>query len=67
MAKYTIDLGKEFEQQLNQVAKDKSLSKAEIIRRAVATYVVICREAGQGNKIAIADKHDRILKELVTV
>ena len=67
MAKYTIDLGTEFEQQLNQVAKDKSLSKAEIIRRAVATYVVISRESGQGNKVAITDKQDRILKELVTV
>ena len=67
MAKYTIDLGTEFEQQLNQVAKDKALSKAEIIRRAVATYVVISREAGQGNKVAITDKQDRILKELVTV
>jgi predicted transcriptional regulator len=67
MAKYTIELGKEFEQQLNQVAQDKALSKAEIIRRAVATYVVISREAGQGNKVTITDKQDRILKELVTV
>ena len=67
MAKYTIDLGTEFEQQLNQVAKDKSLSKAEIIRRAVATYIVISREAGQGNKVTITDKQDHILKELVTV
>ena len=67
MAKYTIDLGKEFEQQLNQVAQAKSLSKAEIIRRAVATYVVISREASQGNKVTITDKQDRILKELVTV
>ena len=51
MAEYTIDLGTEFEQQLNQVAKDKSLSKVEIVRRAVATYVVISREAGQGGKV----------------
>lgn len=67
MAKYTIDLGTEFEQQLNQVAKDKSLSKAEIIRRAVATYVVISREARQGNKVTITDNQNHILKELVTV
>ncbi len=67
MAKYTIDLGTEFEQQLNQVAKDKSLSKAEIIRRAVATYVVINREAGQGNKVTITDNKNQIIKELVTV
>lgn len=67
LAKYTIELGKEFEQQLTQVSHDKSLTKAEIIRRAVATYVVISREASQGHKIAITDKQDRILKELVTV
>ena len=64
MAKYTIDLGTEFEQQLKQVAKDKSLSKAEIIRRAVATYVVISREAGQGGKVTITDGQGRILKQL---
>ena len=46
MAKHTIELGKEFEKQLNEVAQDKSLSKTEIIRRAVATYVVISREVG---------------------
>lgn len=67
MAKYTIELGTEFEQQLNQVAKDKSLSKAEIIRRAVATYVVISREASQGNKVTITDNQNHILKELITV
>ncbi len=67
MAKYTIDLGTEFEQQLKQVSQEKALSKAEVIRRAVATYVVISREASQGNKITITDKQDHILKELVTV
>lgn len=64
MAKHTIDLGMEFEQQLSQVAVDKSLSKAEIIRRAVATYVVISREAGQGGKVTITDGQGRILKQL---
>ena len=67
MAKYTIDLGTEFERQLKQVSQDKSLTKAEVIRRAVATYVVISREASMGNKIAITDKQDHILKELITV
>ena len=64
MAKHTIDLGMEFEQQLSQVAVDKSLSKAEIIRRAVATYVVISREARQGGKVTITDGQGRILKQL---
>ena len=64
MAKYTIDLGTEFEQHLSQVAVDKSLSKAEIIHRAVATYVVISREAGQGGKVTITDEQGRILKQL---
>ena len=64
MAKHTIDLGMEFEQQLSQVAVDKSLSKAEIIRRAVATYVVVSREAGQGGKVTITDGQGRILKQL---
>ena len=67
MAKYTIELGREFEQQLSQVSQDKDVSKAEVIRRAVATYIVVNREASKGNKVAIVDGNDRILKELVTV
>ncbi len=64
MAKYTIDLGAEFEQQLNQIAKDKSLPKSEIICRAVATYIVISREAGQGGKVTITDEQGHILNQL---
>ena len=64
MAKYTVDLGTEFEHQLNQIAKDKALPKAEIIRRAVATYVVINREAGQDGKVTITDRQGCILKQL---
>ena len=67
MAKYTIELGREFEQQLNQVSEDKDLSKAEVIRRAVATYVVLANEARRGNKITVTDAQDHILKEFVTI
>src|ERR1035437_7093383 len=38
MAKYTIDFGDEFEAVLRRLAKKKSLTKAEVLRRAVATY-----------------------------
>ncbi len=67
MAKYTIDLGKEFDQQLTEVAGQKSLSKAEIIRRAVATYIVINREASKGHKVTIADQQDHVVKEIAFV
>lgn len=66
MAKYTIDLGPDIERQLNQVAKDKAATKADIIRRAVSAYVVISNEVAKGNKIVVNTPDDRVLKELVS-
>lgn len=65
MAKYTIDLGNEANRQLEDVAKEKGMTKADLIRRAIATYVVVNRETKNGNRVTVSDASDRVIKELV--
>jgi predicted DNA-binding protein len=67
MAKYTIDLGEYANKQLDEVAKEKGMTKADVIRRAVATYVTVNREIKNGNRLTISNSEDRIIKELVTL
>ncbi len=67
MAKYTIDLGSESSKQLDEVAKEKGMTKADVIRRAVATYVTVNREVKNGNRVTVSNQDDRIIKEIVTL
>lgn len=67
MAKYTIDLGEDANKQLDEVAKEKGMTKADVIRRAVATYVTVNREMKNGNRLTISNSEDRVIKELVTL
>ena len=67
MAKYTIDLGAEANKQLDEVAKEKGMTKADVIRRAVATYVTVNREVKNGNRVTVSNQDDRIIKEIVTL
>jgi len=67
MARYTIELGKEVEQHLAEVAKLKALTKAEVIRRALATYIVITEETALGNRISIGGSKSGETKELIAL
>ena len=65
MPKYTIEIGAEADRQLGRVSSEKGTSKAEIMRRALATYVYLSDETVQGNKVAIKDKNRQNERELV--
>ena len=65
MAKYTIDLGTEFNDQLTEVAKQRGMTKADVIRRAVATYVVLSREAKNGYRVTLTKEGETVQKELI--
>ena len=67
MAKYTIDLGPEFSAQLAEVAQQKGMTKADVIRRAVATYVVLNREAKNGYRVTLTKEGEPVQKELIPV
>ncbi len=44
MPRFTIDVGGELDKQLSTIAASDEVTKAEIIRRAIAAYTVFKRE-----------------------
>jgi hypothetical protein len=65
--RYTIDLNKEYEEKLSALAKEKGVSKADVIRRALATYTYITGQAPLNgtNKVSITNQQDEVLKDLI--
>jgi predicted transcriptional regulator len=65
MARYTIDMDDKFEKLLEGLAQDKGRTKAEIIRRAVATYSYLDKEVSPDRKVSITTKNDDVVKDIV--
>lgn len=65
--RYTIDLDQTFDKTLSALAATKGTSKAEIIKRALATYSFISGQAPSesGRKVSITDYEDKVLKDIV--
>lgn len=62
--RYSIDIGEKLDNLLTDLAKAQDSSRAEIIRRAVAYYAFLSKEAAQGRKISVTDEEGRS-RELV--
>jgi predicted transcriptional regulator len=67
MARYTVDFSPEFDQLLEGLSSRKSMTKAEIIRRAVASYSFLDKQTDpeKGTKVSITTQDDKILKDVV--
>ena len=67
MARYTIDFGPDFDQLLESLAEKKGSTKAEIIRRAVASYSYLDKQVGAetGNKVSVTNQDDEVLKDVI--
>ena len=68
MPRYTIDFDNEFDKTLADLVKTTgATTKAEVIRRAVASYSYIKKQQRQqkDSKLRIVDKDDNPLQELV--
>jgi predicted transcriptional regulator len=67
MARYTIDFAPDFEQLLESLAAKKSATKAEIIRRAVASYSYLDKQVNSetGTKVSVTNSEDKVLKDVV--
>jgi metal-responsive CopG/Arc/MetJ family transcriptional regulator len=68
MPRYTIDFDKEFDKTLEDLVKTTgATTKAEVIRRAVASYSYIKKQQRQqkDSKLRIVDKDNNPLQELV--
>ena len=66
MARYTMDVGEDFDRVLSEMARQKTISKAEVIRRSVACYAFLTRELQKpgGHKVSMTDSSDRVIKDV---
>ena len=65
MPKYTIDFDEAFDKTLSKLRDmTDATTKADVIRRSVSSYKVL-KEMKGGEKILIADKNGKILREIV--
>jgi predicted transcriptional regulator len=62
---YIITLGEKTKAILGDLAEKKCISKAEVIRRAIATYLYLSREEDAGRTIGVLGQDDEILKTVV--
>ena len=68
MARYTMDLDDSFDQTLNDLAQGANTdakTKADVIRRAVASYKFLKEQEAANNKISITNKDGKVLKDVV--
>jgi predicted transcriptional regulator len=65
MSRYTIDFGEKFDKLLDGLASAQETTKAEIIRRAVASYAYLNHERDEGHRLQIVDDLAKTTKEVV--
>lgn len=68
MPRYTIDFDDDFDKTLSDLVKNTSApTKAEVIRRAVASYSYLKKQQRQNEdvKVSITDGKNNIIKEIV--
>lgn len=66
--RYTIDFDDQFDDTLADLVKNTdATTKAEVIRRAVASYAYLKKQQRQNKdaKVTITDQDDKVLKEIV--
>ena len=66
MAKYTIDFDDEFDQTLSHL-KDTTdaKTKADVIRRAVASYKYLKSQTAEGKEVSVTDKSGKVEKNVI--
>lgn len=64
--RYTVDFTEDLDRLIAEIAEEKGITKAEVIRRALTYYSVLQAETDNVNrKILITDKDDKVVKQLV--
>jgi predicted transcriptional regulator len=64
MPRYTIDFNEEFDNLLKEIAEKKGVTKAEVIRRSVASYSYLEKQTADQNKLSITDNEDKVIKDI---
>ncbi len=65
--RYTIEINPDFDQLLTDLADTKNVTKAEIIRRALASYAYLEKQLSlkDNNKISITNDEDKVIKDII--
>jgi hypothetical protein len=66
MKRLTLDMSPKMDDILTHLARGKSMSKAEVLRRAVALYNYVEEQLASGEtSLTISNKQDEVIKEIV--
>lgn len=67
MKRINLDVSDDVNKTLEDLAKEKDTTKADIIRRALASYAYLDRETDReaGIKVSISNREDRVLKDVI--
>lgn len=66
MARFTIDTDQQFDQNLNDLVKMTGGTKADVFRRALATYKYLKTEDLQPErKVSITNLDNQVLKDVI--
>lgn len=65
--RYTIDIDDTVDAILTNLTKSRGGTKADIIRRSLATYNFLTTQApsNSGRKVSITDGEDKVIKDVV--
>jgi hypothetical protein len=66
MARFTIDTDQQFDQNLNDLVNMTGGTKADVIRKALATYKYLKTEDQQPqNKVSITNADNQVVKDVI--
>jgi hypothetical protein len=66
MARFTIDTDQQFDQNLNDLVNMTGGTKADVLRKALATYKYLKTEDQQPqNKVSITNKDNVVVKDVI--
>ncbi len=66
MARFTIDTDQQFDQNLNDLVNMTGGTKADVLRKALATYKYLKTEDQQpDNKVSITNSANKVVKDVI--
>ncbi len=66
MPQYSVNFSSDFDKVLADTSKQQGTTKADIIRKAVASYVYLTRETtNTDRKVSITDNQGQVLKDVM--
>jgi hypothetical protein len=66
MSKFTLEFGPQSTDSLEKIAKDKGISRADVVRRALEVYSSLLGATAEDKTLILADKNGA-QKEVVTI